>query len=75
VELDLRHLAVRAHLLGAVEAWIREYGVDGLRLDATDCASTRRTASPWTFSASWLPFAADCGPISGCWARRLRATA
>jgi glycosidase len=37
VKLNLHHPAVREHLLGAVEAWVREYGIDGLRLDAADC--------------------------------------
>jgi cyclomaltodextrinase len=33
VKLNLRNPQVRAHLLEAVEAWIREFDLDGLRLD------------------------------------------
>jgi glycosidase len=36
VKLNLGHPEVRAHLFGAVEAWIRDFGIDGLRLDAAD---------------------------------------
>ncbi len=34
---DLSHPAVREELLGAVAAWIRDWDIDGLRLDAADC--------------------------------------
>ncbi len=37
VKLDLANDAVREHLFGAVEAWIRDFDIDGLRLDAADC--------------------------------------
>jgi cyclomaltodextrinase / maltogenic alpha-amylase / neopullulanase len=37
VKLNLAHPAVREHLLGAVEAWINQFEIDGLRLDAADC--------------------------------------
>ncbi|MDD5654752.1 MAG: alpha-amylase family glycosyl hydrolase [Candidatus Omnitrophica bacterium] len=37
VKLNLSNPAVREHLLKAVEKWIREYNIDGLRLDAADC--------------------------------------
>jgi len=37
VKLNLANPGVREHLFGAVEAWIRDFGVDGLRLDAADC--------------------------------------
>ncbi len=37
VKLNLRHLAVREYLLGAVRQWIELYNIDGLRLDAADC--------------------------------------
>ncbi len=36
VKLNLSHPEVRSHLLGAVETWIRDFGIDGLRLDAAD---------------------------------------
>jgi cyclomaltodextrinase / maltogenic alpha-amylase / neopullulanase len=36
VKLNLRHPDVRNHLFHAVETWMREFGIDGLRLDAAD---------------------------------------
>jgi cyclomaltodextrinase len=36
VKLNLGNPDVRAHLLGAVESWIRDFDIDGLRLDAAD---------------------------------------
>lgn len=36
-ELNLSHPEVRAHLFSAVQMWIREFNIDGLRLDAADC--------------------------------------
>jgi glycosidase len=36
VKLDLTHPEVRAHLFDAVTRWIREFDIDGLRLDAAD---------------------------------------
>jgi glycosidase len=36
VKLDLSHPDVRRHLLDAVSFWIREFDIDGLRLDAAD---------------------------------------
>ena len=37
VKLKLKHPAVRQHLFKAVEMWMREWNIDGLRLDAADC--------------------------------------
>jgi len=37
VKLNLQNPEVKNHLFGAVEMWIREFGIDGLRLDAADC--------------------------------------
>lgn len=37
VKLNLQNPEVVEHLLGAVDLWRREFGVDGLRLDAADC--------------------------------------
>ncbi|HEY9765524.1 MAG TPA: alpha-amylase family glycosyl hydrolase, partial [Chroococcales cyanobacterium] len=37
VKLNLSNPEVRKHLFLAVESWIRDYGIDGLRLDAADC--------------------------------------
>ncbi len=36
VKLNLHHPAVRDHLFQAVAMWIREFGIDGLRLDVAD---------------------------------------
>lgn len=33
VTLNLGHPDVRAHLFGAIDAWVRDFGIDGLRLD------------------------------------------
>lgn len=33
VRLNLRHPAVKAHLFGAIATWVREFGIDGVRLD------------------------------------------
>lgn len=37
VKLDGSKAEVREYLIGAALSWIRDYGVDGLRLDAADC--------------------------------------
>ena len=37
VKLNLHNPSVKAHLFQAVEMWIREFAIDGLRLDAADC--------------------------------------
>lgn len=37
VKLNLKNKYVKEHLFKAVEMWINELGVDGLRLDASDC--------------------------------------
>jgi glycosidase len=36
VKLNLHHPNVRSHLFQAVEYWMREYSIDGLRLDAAN---------------------------------------
>lgn len=36
VKLNLHHTAVRAHLLEAVQMWIDEFAIDGLRLDVAE---------------------------------------
>jgi glycosidase len=36
VKLNLSHPDVRAHLFDAVSMWVREFDIDGLRLDAAD---------------------------------------
>ena len=37
VKLNLRNPQVKEHLFGAVQSWMRELNIDGLRLDAADC--------------------------------------
>jgi glycosidase len=37
VKLNLHNPAVKKHLFQAVEMWIQEFSLDGLRLDAADC--------------------------------------
>jgi len=37
VKLNVLHPEVKDHLFAAVASWIREYDIDGLRLDAADC--------------------------------------
>ena len=37
VKLNLANPKVKEHLFGAVETWMREFAIDGLRLDAADC--------------------------------------
>lgn len=39
VKFNLEWPWARDHLLTAVEGWIEEFGIDGLRLDAADCLS------------------------------------
>jgi len=39
VKLNLENAAVQQHLFGAVEMWVNELGIDGIRLDAADCLS------------------------------------
>jgi glycosidase len=36
VKLNLHNPAVKAHLFQAIEMWVREFRIDGLRLDAAD---------------------------------------
>ena len=37
VKLNLSNPAVKDHLFQAVDMWIREFAIDGLRLDVADC--------------------------------------
>jgi cyclomaltodextrinase / maltogenic alpha-amylase / neopullulanase len=37
VKLNLQNDDVKQHLLAAIAMWIREFNIDGLRLDAADC--------------------------------------
>lgn len=49
VKLNLSSPEVRNHLFEAVAAWIRDYGIDGLRLDAADRLDMRfvRDLAAW----------------------------
>jgi glycosidase len=37
VSLNLQHPDVRTHIFEAIRAWIRDFNIDGLRLDVADC--------------------------------------
>lgn len=37
VKLNLSHPAVKQHLFQAIELWMRDFDIDGLRLDVADC--------------------------------------
>jgi len=39
VKLNLENPAVQQHLFGAIDMWVHELGIDGIRLDAADCLS------------------------------------
>jgi glycosidase len=49
VKLNLGNPAVREHLIGAVESWIHDFGIDGLRLDAADVVDLdfQRALAAW----------------------------
>jgi glycosidase len=49
VKLNLSHPDVKNHLFEAVATWVREYDLDGLRLDAADCMDLAflRELSAW----------------------------
>jgi len=68
VKLDLGNPAVREHLFGAVESWIRDFDIDGLRLDAADVVDLGSS------SARWPGCAAASSPTSGSSARSFTAT-
>ena len=36
VKLNLHHPDVRAHIFGAVQQWVEQFGIDGLRLDVAE---------------------------------------
>lgn len=41
VKLNLNTPAVKAHLFGALEYWVRAFDIDGLRLDAAHCMNQK----------------------------------
>lgn len=55
VRLNLGNPAVRQHLLGAVDTWMRDFGIDGLRLDAADCVDLSFQAELAAFCRSRRP--------------------
>lgn len=55
VKLDLQNTDVRSHLFGAVEQWVHEYDIDGLRLDAADCLADDFLMALSSFSHSLKP--------------------
>jgi glycosidase len=55
VKLNLQNAAVRAHLLGAVQSWIEQFDIDGLRLDAADVVDHDFLRELSTFSKSIKP--------------------
>lgn len=40
IKLNLQNPSVKEYLLSAVDFWINEFKIDGIRLDAADCLST-----------------------------------
>ena len=58
VKLNLCNPAVKKHLFQAVEMWIQEFSLDGLRLDAADCMDI-------DFLKKLVPFAAASDPTFG----------
>ncbi len=55
VKLNLHNPDVVSHLLQAVEMWIREFGIDGLRLDAADVLDYEFIRQLASFSKSLRP--------------------
>lgn len=55
VKLNLRHPAVREHLLQAVRSWVEQFDIDGLRLDVADCLDMQFIEALHTFTHSLKP--------------------
>ncbi len=55
VKLNLRNPAVKQHLFDAVAAWIRDFDVDGLRLDVADCLDASFMRELSSFSKGLRP--------------------
>ncbi len=54
-KLNTSNTEVRKHLFGAVEFWMREFGIDGLRLDAADVLDPDFLAALSSFAKSIKP--------------------
>lgn len=39
VQLNVKHPDVSAYLLNAVDVWVKDFDIDGIRLDAADCVA------------------------------------
>ncbi len=55
VRLNLDNPDVRSHLFNAVQMWMKEFGIDGLRLDAADCLSQGFMQALHTFCKQFNP--------------------
>ncbi len=55
VRLNLHNPAVKNHLLEAVALWVREFDIDGLRLDAADCVDMGFLRELSSFSRNLRP--------------------
>ena len=55
VKLNLANPAVRDHLFGVVRAWVEEFGIDGLRLDAADVLDADFLRELRLFTLSFKP--------------------
>jgi len=71
VKLNLANPAVREHLFGAVRAWVEEFGIDGLRLDAADVLDVEYLKELRRFTSALKPDFWLMGEIVGGDYRRL----
>ena len=55
VKLNLHNPSVKSHLFHAVDGWIREFNLDGLRLDVADCLDMDFQKELATFCKSRRP--------------------
>ena len=55
VKLNLDNPEVKDHLLNAVAMWIRDFGIDGLRLDTADCLNMQFIRELSTFCRGIRP--------------------
>ncbi len=55
VKLDVANPYVKEHLFGAVQSWVEQFDIDGLRLDAADCIAPQFLSELAAFSKSLRP--------------------